>query len=201
MVAASTCPSTTTERQGGRAALRPSISSSSSAWPCSSPSPATFSIWSTGCSNLPPAAPEAPVPTEDLPRVLVQIPVYNEPLVVERVRGRGGGARLAARPADDPASRRQHRHHLRHRRSCGRASSPRRRRRRPCAARRSQRLQGRRTGRRHGALRCALCGGVRRRLRSGARTGCAAPWRRCSPTRRRPSCRPASNGATAGATG
>jgi cellulose synthase/poly-beta-1,6-N-acetylglucosamine synthase-like glycosyltransferase len=35
--------------------------------------------------ELGPAAPEAPVPTGDLPRVLVQIPVYNEPLVVERV--------------------------------------------------------------------------------------------------------------------
>ncbi|WP_296336198.1 glycosyltransferase [Reyranella sp.] len=35
--------------------------------------------------ELAPAAPEAPVPTGDLPRVLVQIPVYNEPLVVERV--------------------------------------------------------------------------------------------------------------------
>jgi cellulose synthase/poly-beta-1,6-N-acetylglucosamine synthase-like glycosyltransferase len=35
--------------------------------------------------ELAPAAPEAPVPTKDLPRVLVQIPVYNEPLVVERV--------------------------------------------------------------------------------------------------------------------
>lgn len=34
--------------------------------------------------ELPAAASEAPVPAEDLPRVLVQIPVYNEPLVVER---------------------------------------------------------------------------------------------------------------------
>lgn len=34
--------------------------------------------------ELPAAASEAPVPSEDLPRVLVQIPVYNEPLVVER---------------------------------------------------------------------------------------------------------------------
>lgn len=34
--------------------------------------------------ELPAALPEGPVPTEDLPRVLVQIPVYNEPLVVER---------------------------------------------------------------------------------------------------------------------
>ena len=36
-------------------------------------------------ANLPPAAPEpAPLSDADLPRVLVQIPVYNEPLVVER---------------------------------------------------------------------------------------------------------------------
>ena len=34
--------------------------------------------------ELPVASPEAPVPAEDLPRVLVQIPVYNEALVVER---------------------------------------------------------------------------------------------------------------------
>jgi cellulose synthase/poly-beta-1,6-N-acetylglucosamine synthase-like glycosyltransferase len=34
--------------------------------------------------ELPAAASEVPVPAEDLPRVLVQIPVYNEPLVVER---------------------------------------------------------------------------------------------------------------------
>ncbi|MSP75711.1 MAG: glycosyltransferase [Rhodospirillaceae bacterium] len=34
--------------------------------------------------ELPAAFPEAPAPAEDLPRVLVQIPVYNEPLVVER---------------------------------------------------------------------------------------------------------------------
>lgn len=34
--------------------------------------------------ELPMALPEAPVPAEDLPGVLVQIPVYNEALVVER---------------------------------------------------------------------------------------------------------------------
>lgn len=48
--------------------------------------------------ELPAALPEAPVPTEDLPRVLVQIPVYNEPLVVER-------AVAAAAALDWPSNR------------------------------------------------------------------------------------------------
>ena len=46
-----------------------------------------------------PAAPEnAPPPAADLPRVLIQLPVYNEPLVVER-------ALLAAAALDWPADR------------------------------------------------------------------------------------------------
>ncbi len=48
--------------------------------------------------ELPAALPEAPVPTEDLPRVLVQVPVYNEPLVVER-------AVAAAAALDWPSNR------------------------------------------------------------------------------------------------
>lgn len=48
--------------------------------------------------ELPAALPEAPVPAEDLPRVLVQIPVYNEPLVVER-------AVAAAAALDWPSNR------------------------------------------------------------------------------------------------
>ena len=109
----------------------------------------------------------------DLPRVLVQIPVYNEPLVVERALAAAGGARLAARPAEDPAARRQHRPHLGHRR-------PRRRRLRKDGIDaehvrrvRSQRLQGGCAGGGHGALRRALRRGVRRRLRGAA--GLAAP--------------------------
>jgi cellulose synthase/poly-beta-1,6-N-acetylglucosamine synthase-like glycosyltransferase len=43
-------------------------------------------------ANLPPAEPEpAPLSDADLPRVLVQIPVYNEPLVVERALQSAGG--------------------------------------------------------------------------------------------------------------
>ena len=49
-------------------------------------------------AELPPAPDNAPVPTSDLPRVLVQIPVYNEPLVVER-------ALAAAAALDWPADR------------------------------------------------------------------------------------------------
>src|SRR3954470_15144230 len=48
--------------------------------------------------ELPAAANEAPVPTSDLPRMLVQIPVYNEPLVVER-------ALVAAAALDWPSDR------------------------------------------------------------------------------------------------
>ncbi|MDP2374939.1 glycosyltransferase family 2 protein [Reyranella sp.] len=47
---------------------------------------------------LPPAADGSPVPASDLPRVLVQIPVYNEPLVVER-------ALAAAAALDWPSDR------------------------------------------------------------------------------------------------
>jgi cellulose synthase/poly-beta-1,6-N-acetylglucosamine synthase-like glycosyltransferase len=47
---------------------------------------------------LPPAADDLPIPASDLPRVLVQIPVYNEPLVVER-------ALSAAAALDWPADR------------------------------------------------------------------------------------------------
>ena len=49
---------------------------------------------------------------------------------------------------------------------------------------RPQRLQGRRAGGRPGALRRALCRGVRRRLRARRPTGCGAPWRRCWPSPR-----------------
>ena len=38
--------------------------------------------------ELPPADPAAPALPDELPRVLVQIPVYNEPLVIDRVAGR-----------------------------------------------------------------------------------------------------------------
>ncbi len=48
--------------------------------------------------ELPAALPEAPAPAEDLPQVLVQIPVYNEPLVVER-------AVAAAAALDWPSNR------------------------------------------------------------------------------------------------
>jgi len=48
--------------------------------------------------ELPPAENEAPAPASDLPRVLVQIPVYNEPLVVER-------ALVAAAALDWPSDR------------------------------------------------------------------------------------------------
>lgn len=48
--------------------------------------------------ELPPAVPETPAAGQDLPRVLVQIPVYNEPLVVER-------ALSAAAALDWPADR------------------------------------------------------------------------------------------------
>lgn len=48
--------------------------------------------------ELPAALPEAPAPAEDLPQVLVQIPVYNEPLVVERAVG-------AAAALDWPSNR------------------------------------------------------------------------------------------------
>jgi cellulose synthase/poly-beta-1,6-N-acetylglucosamine synthase-like glycosyltransferase len=48
--------------------------------------------------ELPPAENDAPVPASDLPRVLVQIPVYNEPLVVER-------ALVAAAALDWPSDR------------------------------------------------------------------------------------------------
>lgn len=47
---------------------------------------------------LPPATGALPVPASDLPRVLVQIPVYNEPLVVER-------ALAAAAALDWPSDR------------------------------------------------------------------------------------------------
>ena len=47
---------------------------------------------------LPPVADGPPVPVSDLPRVLVQIPVYNEPLVVER-------ALAAAAALDWPSDR------------------------------------------------------------------------------------------------
>ena len=47
---------------------------------------------------LPPAAEQVPLPTSDLPRVLIQIPVYNEPLVVER-------ALAAAASLDWPSDR------------------------------------------------------------------------------------------------
>lgn len=48
--------------------------------------------------ELPAALPDAPAPAEDLPQVLVQIPVYNEPLVVER-------AVAAAAALDWPSNR------------------------------------------------------------------------------------------------
>ena len=48
--------------------------------------------------ELPPVPNDAPVPALDLPRVLVQIPVYNEPLVVER-------ALVAAAALDWPSDR------------------------------------------------------------------------------------------------
>jgi cellulose synthase/poly-beta-1,6-N-acetylglucosamine synthase-like glycosyltransferase len=40
--------------------------------------------------ELPPARQETPALPDDLPRVLIQIPVYNEPLVVERVMAAAG---------------------------------------------------------------------------------------------------------------
>ena len=133
---------------------------------------------------------------EDLPRVLVQIPVYNEPLVVERAmsadgaRSTGRADRLTIQLLDDSTDITSDiaAHAIARLRRAGIDVVHVRR-------SRSQRLQGRRTGGRHGALRCALCCGVRRRFRATCRAGCVARWRRCSSIRTPPSCRPASNGA------
>jgi cellulose synthase/poly-beta-1,6-N-acetylglucosamine synthase-like glycosyltransferase len=97
MVAASTCPSTITERQGSVLLLAFDIV----VLLCLA---AQFAIaayflylvyWLFELSSVPE---NAPTPAADLPRVLVQLPVYNEPLVVER-------ALVAAAALDWPADR------------------------------------------------------------------------------------------------
>ena len=122
--------------------------------------------------ELPPADAAPPALPDELPRVLVQIPVYNEPLVVER-------ALVAAAALDWPRDRLTIQllddstditsdiavHAVARLRA-------RRRRRRPRPARRPQRLQGRRPGGGPGALRRALRRGVRCRLRAARPTGC-----------------------------
>ena len=52
---------------------------------------------------------------DDLPRVTVQLPMYNEDLVAERIIKRDLPDRLSARQARDPGARRQHRPLRRHR--------------------------------------------------------------------------------------
>ena len=66
--------------------------------------------------ELPPADGTVPALPDELPRVLVQIPVYNEPLVIDRVLGAAAALDWPRDRLVDPAPRRQHRHHLRHRR-------------------------------------------------------------------------------------
>jgi cellulose synthase/poly-beta-1,6-N-acetylglucosamine synthase-like glycosyltransferase len=97
MAVASTCPSTTTEREGGVllsavdvvVVLCLAVQFAIAGY---------FLYLIYWLEALPPAAEQPPLSSPDLPRVLVQIPVYNEPLVVER-------ALTAAAALDWPSGR------------------------------------------------------------------------------------------------
>jgi cellulose synthase/poly-beta-1,6-N-acetylglucosamine synthase-like glycosyltransferase len=128
--------------------------------------------------ELPPADGTVPALPDKLPRVLVQIPVYNEPLVIDRVLGAAAALdwprdRLVVQLLDDSTD----------------ITSD-------IAVHAVARL--RRDG--------VDVAHIRRDDRSTptscrSRVGCAAPWQPCWPSRAPPSCRPASNGATARRTG
>jgi cellulose synthase/poly-beta-1,6-N-acetylglucosamine synthase-like glycosyltransferase len=83
MVAASTCPSTITDRQGSVLLL--TFDTIVLLCLATQFAIAAYFLYLVYWLFELPAAPEsAPPPAADLPRVLIQLPVYNEPLVVER---------------------------------------------------------------------------------------------------------------------